>query len=250
MAGGILAARRDGTMAGPGRRPPLRSSGRLRRGRPRPGGPLARPVATPPRRRRPRPSRRRSSTPVPPHSGPVWRGCHRGGAPASHAPHRPAGPDPVLTARVLGTVRHVVRTDSWHVPGEVWLLLLPTASSWLAPRWIGFYGTLGDEHDLAAVLWQWHQRWTAARQSSPSAQTSTFSNGNWPSPFPEVKLGSSTTAPDNRCDPLVDRWHGAGPARCRRRSRRPAHRSGSCASVDGEAVASTDGLERLREGLA
>jgi uncharacterized protein DUF4253 len=76
------------------------------------------------------------------------------------------------------------------------------------PPWIGFYGTLGEEHDLAAVLWQWHQRWdtrlvacwgtmlqlaahqpptpgddawTAARQILALGPNLDTSNGNWPS---------------------------------------------------------------------
>lgn len=67
--------------------------------------------------------------------------------------------DPALTAQVLSTLRDVGSTDEWYLPDEVWLLLLPTAASWLAPPWIEFYGTAGEEHDLAAALWQWHHRW-------------------------------------------------------------------------------------------
>ncbi|MEV4510362.1 DUF4253 domain-containing protein [Dactylosporangium sp. NPDC049525] len=69
--------------------------------------------------------------------------------------------DPALAARVLGTVSHVVRPGHWFTPREVWLMLLPTAFPWLAPPWIGFYGTLGEEYELAAALWQWRRRWDA-----------------------------------------------------------------------------------------
>jgi hypothetical protein len=67
--------------------------------------------------------------------------------------------DPGLTAQVVQRTRDVVSTDYWYVPDEVSLLLLPTASPWLAPYWISFYGALGHEQELAAVLWQWHERW-------------------------------------------------------------------------------------------
>ncbi|MBB2944575.1 hypothetical protein FB565_004304, partial [Actinoplanes lutulentus] len=69
--------------------------------------------------------------------------------------------DPGLTDQVREGTRSVVSTDYWFVPDEVSLLLLPTASSWLAPYWAGFFGALGREGDLAAVLWQWQQRWDA-----------------------------------------------------------------------------------------
>ena len=67
--------------------------------------------------------------------------------------------DPGVTARVLERTRDVVSTNYWHVPDEVALLLLPTAAPWLASYWMGFYGALEHERELAAVLWQWHERW-------------------------------------------------------------------------------------------
>ncbi|MFI5895686.1 DUF4253 domain-containing protein [Actinoplanes sp. NPDC051513] len=67
--------------------------------------------------------------------------------------------DPGLTARVLDGTRDVVSTDYWYVPDDVSLLLLPSVSPWLAAHWMGFWGALEQEQELAAVLWQWHQRW-------------------------------------------------------------------------------------------
>jgi hypothetical protein len=69
--------------------------------------------------------------------------------------------DSALTARVFDGTRYVVRTDYWYTPDNVSLLMLPTASPWLAPKWIGFFGALGREQELAAVLWQWYRRWDA-----------------------------------------------------------------------------------------
>ena len=67
--------------------------------------------------------------------------------------------DPGVTARVLERTRDVVSIDYWYEPDEVALLLLPTASPWLASYWMGFYGALAHDQELAAVLWQWYERW-------------------------------------------------------------------------------------------
>ncbi|XVV13968.1 DUF4253 domain-containing protein [Actinoplanes sp. CA-131856] len=68
--------------------------------------------------------------------------------------------DPRVTARVFERTRDMVSIDSWYVPDQVVLLLLPTVSPWLASYWTAFYGALEHERELAAVLWQWHERWT------------------------------------------------------------------------------------------
>jgi hypothetical protein len=67
--------------------------------------------------------------------------------------------DPGVTARVLERTREVVSIDYWYVPDDVSLLLLPTASPWLASYWMGFYGAVEHDRELAAVLWQWYERW-------------------------------------------------------------------------------------------
>ncbi|GAA2522302.1 DUF4253 domain-containing protein [Winogradskya humida] len=67
--------------------------------------------------------------------------------------------DPELTGRVRERTRNAVSTDFWFKPDEVSLLLLPTASPWLAPFWVDFYGALHGIDDFAAALWQWHRRW-------------------------------------------------------------------------------------------
>jgi hypothetical protein len=51
--------------------------------------------------------------------------------------------DPELTARVLNHACPVVHTDYWYTPDNISLALLPTAASWLAPKWILLYGALG-----------------------------------------------------------------------------------------------------------
>lgn len=69
--------------------------------------------------------------------------------------------DPDVVAALRQRFRHVVETGYWFVPDEVTVVLLPTASSWLAPVWFDFYGAEGHEAELAAALWQWHHRWGA-----------------------------------------------------------------------------------------
>lgn len=69
--------------------------------------------------------------------------------------------DPRLTDEVLQRTRSVVSTDYWYQPDDASLLLAPTASPWLAVARLGFYGALGHEDKLAAVLRQWHERWDA-----------------------------------------------------------------------------------------
>ncbi|WP_433797351.1 DUF4253 domain-containing protein [Actinoplanes sp. CA-252034] len=67
--------------------------------------------------------------------------------------------DPRLTAKVLEGARHLVNTEYWYQPNAASLLLAPTPSPWLAVAPLGFYGALGHDAELAAVLRQWHERW-------------------------------------------------------------------------------------------
>ncbi|MEV6303092.1 DUF4253 domain-containing protein [Actinoplanes sp. NPDC051861] len=69
--------------------------------------------------------------------------------------------EPLLVERVVRGAGRVVTRESWFTPENVSLLLLPTASPWLAPAWVSYHGTLGMDNVLAAVLWQWHERWDA-----------------------------------------------------------------------------------------
>jgi hypothetical protein len=67
--------------------------------------------------------------------------------------------DPTLTAEVVdGFARKAVSTDVWFTPANVVMLLLPTASGWLAPNWSSFFDALGYEDELAAALWQWQDQ--------------------------------------------------------------------------------------------
>jgi hypothetical protein len=67
--------------------------------------------------------------------------------------------DPRLTAEVRERTRDVVSTGYWYQPDDASLMLAPTTSPWLAVAPLGFYGALGHEEELAAVLRQWHERW-------------------------------------------------------------------------------------------
>lgn len=67
--------------------------------------------------------------------------------------------DPELTAQLVDFYRYELSTDCWFTPHRVMLTLLPTASSWLAPRWVSYFDTLPP--NVAAALWQWHERWGA-----------------------------------------------------------------------------------------
>ena len=69
--------------------------------------------------------------------------------------------DPDLVAEVRRHNRYAVRTDCWFVPKAVAMLLLPTASPWLAPAWVEYFRAAGHDRELAAALWQWHHRWDA-----------------------------------------------------------------------------------------
>jgi len=69
--------------------------------------------------------------------------------------------DPGLATRVRDAVGYSVQTDFWFTPSSTTLALLPTADSWLAPRWISLFGAEENDRELAAVLWQWHCRWGA-----------------------------------------------------------------------------------------
>jgi hypothetical protein len=69
--------------------------------------------------------------------------------------------DPLLADRVVRGARRVVTADYWYTPDNVSLVLLPVESPWLAPGWVSYHGTLGRDNVLAAVLWQWRQRWDA-----------------------------------------------------------------------------------------
>jgi hypothetical protein len=71
------------------------------------------------------------------------------------------GADPDLVAEVRRHTRYAVRTDRWFVPKAVAMLLLPTASPWLAPAWVEYARAPGHDRELAAALWQWHHRWDA-----------------------------------------------------------------------------------------
>ncbi|GIJ45227.1 hypothetical protein Val02_21130 [Virgisporangium aliadipatigenens] len=67
--------------------------------------------------------------------------------------------DPGLTAHVCDTLRSLVRTDAWYRPGGVQVLLLPTGLPWLAARWVYLFDVHSER--LAAVLFQWRERWGA-----------------------------------------------------------------------------------------
>lgn len=74
--------------------------------------------------------------------------------------------DPGLTGQVRDGARWAVQTGNWFVPDKVSLLLLPTASPWLAPYWVDFYGAMGWAAGLGAVLRQWHEQWGAGLVAS------------------------------------------------------------------------------------
>jgi hypothetical protein len=67
--------------------------------------------------------------------------------------------DPARAARVRAQGRHDIDSSRWIVFGDPSLLLLPTSRPWLAAEWVHLFETGTDE--LAAALWQWHQRWDA-----------------------------------------------------------------------------------------
>jgi hypothetical protein len=69
--------------------------------------------------------------------------------------------DPALTDRVRQGARWSVQIGNWHTPDRVSLLLLPTASPWLAAYWVDFYGAMGWAPGLGAVLRQWHEQFGA-----------------------------------------------------------------------------------------
>jgi hypothetical protein len=69
--------------------------------------------------------------------------------------------DPQLREMELAAVRAWTSTDSWFTPAEVGLVLLPTSQAWLAPAWLPYFGTAGQEHRLCAALHRWQQAWGA-----------------------------------------------------------------------------------------
>jgi hypothetical protein len=66
--------------------------------------------------------------------------------------------DAGLVERVRRGTRWALRTGNWHTPARVQLLLLPTASPWMAPCWVDFYGAMGWAPGLGAVLRQWYEQ--------------------------------------------------------------------------------------------
>jgi hypothetical protein len=66
---------------------------------------------------------------------------------------------PHLTGPVQSHLDYLRSARNWHVPGrDVELLLLPTASPWLAPAWLSYFGALSPDgvESLTAAMWQWH----------------------------------------------------------------------------------------------
>ncbi|GAA4944991.1 DUF4253 domain-containing protein [Actinoplanes utahensis] len=66
--------------------------------------------------------------------------------------------DPDLLAAVPGDDR---LTGGWYEPDAVRLVLLPFTEPHLVAGRTDFWGTLARPDRLAAILWQWHQRWAA-----------------------------------------------------------------------------------------
>ena len=71
--------------------------------------------------------------------------------------------DPALVARGREWVESLVGTRNWHQVPEAQLVLLPTASPWLAPGWVSYFGATCDNgpQALCAALRQWENRWGA-----------------------------------------------------------------------------------------
>ena len=71
--------------------------------------------------------------------------------------------DPSLAARAAPYHQNLAGVGSWHTWERVQLVLLPTASQWLAPAWVGYHGAGSDDHRLAwaAAMREWDQRWGA-----------------------------------------------------------------------------------------
>ncbi|MGC4812725.1 DUF4253 domain-containing protein [Micromonospora sp. DT228] len=71
--------------------------------------------------------------------------------------------DPSLAARAARYHENLAGVGSWHTFDRVQLVLLPTASQWLAPAWVGYHGAGGDGWDAAwaAAMREWDQRWGA-----------------------------------------------------------------------------------------
>ena len=68
--------------------------------------------------------------------------------------------DPALVVAFQEQVDFITTTQYRFVPQRVQLVLLPTPLPWLAPYWLGYWGTQ-DSTWLSAVQWQWHHRWGA-----------------------------------------------------------------------------------------
>ena len=69
--------------------------------------------------------------------------------------------DPSLVALVEERLQWHVGTRAWFEPDSVELALLPTASPWLAIRWVGYFGVGDDLPAFVAALRRWHSTWGA-----------------------------------------------------------------------------------------